>query len=78
MDIHLDQPQGDILVCLTGQSEIENACNRLFKGAENIDYENDVSSSEVRGMLILPLYGALSSEQQQKVFDPVQKGVQYK
>ena len=75
MDIHLDQPQGDILVFLTGQSEIENACNRLFKGAENIDYENDVSSSEVQGMLILPLYGALSSEQQQKVFDPVQKGV---
>lgn len=75
MDIHLDQPEGDILVFLTGQSEIENACNRLFKGAENIDYENDVSSSEVHGMLILPLYGALSTEQQQNVFDPVEKGV---
>lgn len=75
MDIHLDQPKGDILVFLTGQSEIENACNRLFKGAENIDYENDVSSLEVHGMLILPLYGALSTEQQQKVFDPVEKGV---
>ena len=75
MDIHLDQPEGDILVFLTGQSEIENACNRIFKGAENIDYENDVSCSQVRGMLILPLYGALSTEQQQKVFDPVENGV---
>ncbi len=75
MDIHLDQPQGDILVFLTGQAEIENACNRLFKVAETIDYDNDVLCGEVRGMLILPLYGALSSEQQQKVFDPVEKGI---
>ena len=75
MDIHLDKPQGDILVFLTGQSEIENACNRLFKVAETIDYDNDVSCAEVRGMLILPLYGALSSEQQQRVFDPVEEGI---
>lgn len=75
MDIHLDHPQGDILVFLTGQSEIENACNRLFKVAETIDYDNDVSCAEVKGMLILPLFGALSSEQQQRVFDPVEKGI---
>lgn len=75
MDIHLDQPEGDILVFLTGQSEIENACNRLFKVAETIDYEHDVSCLEVRGLLILPLYGALSTEQQQKVFDPVEPGI---
>ena len=75
MDIHFDQPQGDILVFLTGQSEIENACNRLFKVAEDIDYEHDVSCRDVRGMLILPLYGALSTEQQQKVFKPVEKGI---
>ncbi len=75
MDIHLDQPGGDILVFLTGQSEIENACNRLFKAAEDIDYENDISSPDVIGMLILPLYGALSAEQQQKVFDPVERGM---
>ena len=75
MDIHLDQPEGDILIFLTGQSEIENACNRLFKVAETIDYDNDVSCRNVKGMLILPLYGALSTEQQQKVFDPVEKGI---
>ena len=75
MDIHLDQPIGDILVFLTGQSEIENACNRLFKAAEDIDYENDVASPDVKGMLILPLYGALSTEQQQSIFDPVEGGL---
>ena len=75
MDIHLDQPQGDILVFLTGQSEIENACNRLFKVAETISYPEDVACVEVRGLLILPLYGALSTEQQQRVFEPVEEGV---
>lgn len=75
MDIHLDQPLGDILIFLTGQSEIENTCNRLFKVAETIDYEHDVSCQEVNGMLILPLYGALSAEQQQKVFEPVEQGI---
>ncbi len=75
MDIHLDHPKGDILVFLTGQSEIENTCNRLFKVAETIDYENDVSCHDVCGLLILPLYGALSSDQQQRVFEPVEKGI---
>lgn len=75
MDIHLDQPQGDVLVFLTGQSEIENACKRLFKVAETIDYDTDVSCREVRGLLILPLYGALSTDQQQKAFEPTEKGI---
>lgn len=75
MDIHLDHPPGDILIFLTGQSEIENACNRLFKVAETIDYDHDVSCGDVKGMLILPLYGALSAEQQQKVFEPAERGI---
>lgn len=75
MDIHLDQPEGDILVFLTGQAEIEGTCNRLFKVAETIDYEHDVQCKGIRGMLILPLYGALATEQQQRVFAPVDKGI---
>ena len=75
MDIHLDQDEGDILVFLTGQAEIESVCNRLFKTAETIDYENDVRCPSVRGLLILPLYGALSTEQQQRVFEPVERGI---
>ena len=75
MEIHLDQDEGDILIFLTGQSEIESICNRLFKTAENIDYEHDVHCSKIQGLLILPLYGALSTEQQQRVFEPVEKGI---
>ncbi len=75
MGIHLEQPVGDILVFLTGQSEIENICNRLFKAAETIDYDNDVACPDVKGVLILPLYGALPSEQQQRVFKRVDHGI---
>ena len=50
MEIHLDQPKGDVLVFVTGQQEIESVCDRLFKLAEDIDYQHDVqhSSIEVR------------------------------
>ena len=75
MDIHLDHPEGDILVFLTGQAEIENACNRLFQAAETIDYENDVRCKTIHGLLILPLYGAMASELQQRVFQPVDEGI---
>lgn len=75
MTIHLEQPEGDILVFLTGQSEIESVCNRLFKMAETIDYDHDVECKDVRGVLILPLYGALPTEQQQRVFEPVEQNI---
>ena len=75
MEIHLDHPEGDILAFLTGQGEIETMCNRLFKMAEEIDYEHDVSSEEICGMKILPLYGAMSSEQQQAVFSSRERGI---
>lgn len=75
MDIHLDHPEGDILVFLTGQAEIENACNRLFQAAEAIDYDNDVRCKTIHGLLILPLYGAMATELQQRVFQPVDRGI---
>ena len=75
MDIHLDQGPGDILIFLTGQQEIETTCDKLFKAAEKIDYRYDVASKDVRGLAILPLYGSLPTDQQQRVFLPMEKGV---
>lgn len=46
-------------VCLTGQSEIERACDLLFEKAESIDYRYDVQDQTVEGLLILPLYGSM-------------------
>ena len=75
MEVHLDYPEGDILAFLTGQGEIETMCNRLFKMAEEIDYEHDVNCKEICGLKILPLYGAMSTEQQQAVFSGQEPGI---
>lgn len=48
MEIHLDHPEGDILVFLTGQSEIESVCERLYKLAEGIDYQHDVQHRSIQ------------------------------
>lgn len=48
-----------IPLCLTGQSEIERACDMLFEKAESIDYRYDVQDQTVEGLLILPLYGSM-------------------
>lgn len=47
------------LPCLTGQSEIERACDLLYEKAESIDYRYDVQDQTVEGLLILPLYGSM-------------------
>lgn len=44
---------------LTGQSEIEKACDMLYEKAESIDYRYDVQDQTVEGLLILPLYGSM-------------------
>lgn len=45
----------------TGQSEIEQACELLFRRAECVDYRYDVQDPTVEGLLILPLYGSMAS-----------------
>ncbi|KAK2571887.1 putative ATP-dependent RNA helicase DHX40 [Acropora cervicornis] len=59
MRIHLEEPPGDILVFLTGQEEIEHACDRLFEAAENVDYSHDIYYNEL----------------QKRVFDPPRSSV---
>ena len=61
MKIHLEECPGDILVFLTGQDEIEHACDKLYESAEKIDYSHDVHYHEVEAMLILPLYGSMTT-----------------
>nr|XP_026654053.1 probable ATP-dependent RNA helicase DHX40 [Zonotrichia albicollis] len=66
LDVHLNEPEGDILVFLTGQNEIERACDVLFRRAEAIDYRYEVHDRAVEGLLILPLYGSMSTGQSPK------------
>ncbi|PWN21856.1 putative ATP dependent RNA helicase [Microstroma glucosiphilum] len=67
MQIHLSEPQGDILVFLTGQEEIDTACEILFERMKAL-------GSAVPELVILPVYSALPSEQQTRIFEPAPPG----
>ncbi|KAF7652999.1 hypothetical protein LDENG_00088980 [Lucifuga dentata] len=75
LDVHTSEPAGDILVFLTGQSEIERACDILYEKAESIDYRYDVYDLSVEGLLILPLYGSMPTDQQRQIFQPPPPGI---
>lgn len=67
MQIHLSEPQGDILVFLTGQEEIDTSCEILFERMKAL-------GPSVPELIILPVYSALPSEMQTKIFDPAPPG----
>lgn len=67
MQIHLAEPPGDILVFLTGQEEIDTSCEILFERMKAL-------GPSVPELLILPVYSALPSEMQTKIFDPAPAG----
>uniref|UniRef100_A0A6Q2YWA1 RNA helicase n=1 Tax=Esox lucius TaxID=8010 RepID=A0A6Q2YWA1_ESOLU len=75
LDVHTCEMSGDILVFLTGQSEIEKACDMLYEKAESIDYRYDVQDRTVEGLLILPLYGSMPTDQQKQIFQPPPPGI---
>ncbi|XP_037402269.1 probable ATP-dependent RNA helicase DHX40 isoform X2 [Pygocentrus nattereri] len=75
LDVHTNEASGDILVFLTGQNEIEKACDLLFEKAESIDYRYDVHDRTVEGLLVLPLYGSMPTDQQKQIFQPAPEGV---
>lgn len=65
--IHLMEPAGDILLLLTGQEEIDTACEVLFERVKAL-------GPQVPELLILPIYAALPSEMQSRIFDPAPPG----
>ncbi|KAH3715891.1 hypothetical protein DPMN_058605, partial [Dreissena polymorpha] len=67
MQIHLMEPPGDILLFLTGQEEIDTACEILYERMKAL-------GPEVPELIILPVYSALPSEMQTRIFDPAPPG----
>eukprot|EP01116_Phalansterium_solitarium_P014768 TRINITY_DN3258_c0_g1_i2.p1 TRINITY_DN3258_c0_g1~~TRINITY_DN3258_c0_g1_i2.p1 ORF type:complete len:556 (+),score=219.32 TRINITY_DN3258_c0_g1_i2:721-2388(+) len=61
--IHLSEPAGDILVFLTGQEEIDRACQILNERMKSL-------GKDVPELIVLPVYSALPSELQTKIFEP--------
>lgn len=60
--IHQAEPEGDILVFLTGEEEIEDACRKISMEAENLPHS-------IGPLRAIPLYSSLPPQQQQKIFD---------
>ena len=67
MQIHLSEPEGDILCFLTGQEEIDSACEILHERMCSL-------GPLVPELIVLPVYAALPCEQQQRIFAPTPKG----
>lgn len=67
MQIHVSEPGGDILVFLTGQEEIDTSCEILFQRVKTL-------GNSVPELLILPVYSALPSEMQSRIFEPAPDG----
>jgi len=64
IQIHLCEPAGDILLFLTGEAEIEDACKKINKEIQNM------GQSDARELKVIPLYSTLSPAAQQKIFEP--------
>jgi ATP-dependent RNA helicase DHX8/PRP22 len=67
MQIHLSEPAGDILVFLTGQEEIDTCAEILYTRMKAL---GDLAPE----LIILPVYGALPSEMQSRIFEPAPPG----
>lgn len=67
MQIHLSEPPGDILLFLTGQEEIDTSCEILYERMKAL-------GPKVPELIILPIYSALPSEVQSRVFEPTPPG----
>ncbi|BDA46331.1 Pre-mRNA-splicing factor ATP-dependent RNA helicase DHX15 [Coccomyxa sp. Obi] len=63
VQIHVCEPPGDILVFLTGEEEIEDACKKIAKEVTQM-------GEQVGPIKVFPLYSTLPPKQQQLIFDP--------
>ena len=67
LQIHVTQPEGDILVFCTGQQEIEDAAEDLRQRMQGL-------GTKIRELVVLPIYATLPSEEQAKIFIPPPPG----
>lgn len=64
--IHQAEDPGDILLFLTGEEEIEDACRKISIEADQLSQ----SSSLVGPLKAIPLYSSLPPQLQQRIFEP--------
>lgn len=64
MDIHVREPEGDILIFMTGQDDIEKLVSKLE------DKVRSLEEGSCMDAIILPLHGSLPPEMQVRAFSP--------
>jgi len=67
MQIHLTKPEGDILLFLTGAEEIDTAGQILSERMQSL-------GNKVPELIVLPVYSAMPSEMQTRIFEPAPPG----
>ncbi len=70
--IHRAEDPGDILVFLTGEEEIEDACRKIKIEADDLMNQDP---DAVGPMACIPLYSSLPPQQQQRIFDHLRREV---
>ncbi|GAB2280602.1 hypothetical protein Dimus_015231 [Dionaea muscipula] len=64
IDIHNREPEGDVLIFMTGQDDIEKLVSKLEKRVQSLEEGSCMDA------IILPLHGSLPPEMQVRVFNP--------
>jgi pre-mRNA-splicing factor ATP-dependent RNA helicase DHX15/PRP43 len=65
LQIHATEPEGDVLVFLTGEEEIEDAVRKI-----SLEVDEMVREVDAGPMKVYPLYGSLPPHMQQRIFEP--------
>ncbi|KAF3896654.1 mRNA splicing factor ATP-dependent RNA helicase [Trichophyton interdigitale] len=65
LQIHATEPEGDILLFLTGEEEIEDAVRKI-----SLEVDEMIREVDAGPMKVYPLYGSLSPAMQQRIFEP--------
>ncbi|KAI9457332.1 P-loop containing nucleoside triphosphate hydrolase protein [Lactarius psammicola] len=65
--IHRAEEPGDVLLFLTGEEEIEDACRKIKIEADDLVAQDP---DAVGPLSCIPLYSSLPPQQQQRIFDP--------
>lgn len=73
LQIHATEDEGDILLFLTGEEEIEDAVRKI-----NLETDEMIREADAGPMKVYPLYGTLSPAMQHRIFEqappPLKKG----
>ncbi|KAJ5098420.1 Pre-mRNA-splicing factor ATP-dependent RNA helicase PRP43 [Penicillium argentinense] len=65
LQIHATEDEGDVLLFLTGEEEIEDAARKISMEADEMIREADAGP-----ITVYPLYGSLPPHMQQRIFEP--------